>query len=323
MRNELILLAMAGSALAACAPLEQAPLVYSSRQQMGVHVAGGTADTPGLELSIGYKSLDAAYVPVAVAKHCPELSAAQCDKLVYTLQRITGRNDVDDSSTLDASSIADLREEIGRNKAVIEKSNSDIVDARAELREIAAQREELTTRETEIAAINARAQATDSKLTVEDAAHLDELKARVAELKESIAREEELKARIRSAEATLTGAQTRLTEDTRRLINLEAARNSRRNDVKEDAFSVYGSFDGDAGAGREEASLAVGKVFSTGVASQNITQGLREGAVLALRARCLEVVAKVAVGMDDAAARKKLMNEAGDICVERPRQGQN
>ena len=39
--------------LGACAPLSQAGLVYSSRAQVGVNVAGGTPETPGINLNIG------------------------------------------------------------------------------------------------------------------------------------------------------------------------------------------------------------------------------------------------------------------------------
>lgn len=55
-------------------------------------------------------------------------------------------------------------------------------------------------------------------------------------------------------------------------------------DAKQDAYSVFGSFDGSAGANGHvdqngkptaEATLVVGKVFSTGVASQFLTQGLK------------------------------------------------
>lgn len=55
-------------------------------------------------------------------------------------------------------------------------------------------------------------------------------------------------------------------------------------DAKQDAYSVFGNFDGKAGANGHvdangkptgEVTLVVGKVFSTGVASQFLTQGLR------------------------------------------------
>lgn len=53
---------------------------------------------------------------------------------------------------------------------------------------------------------------------------------------------------------------------------------------KTDAYSVFGSFDANTKAGAEaggssatkgEVTLVIGKVFSTGVASQNLTEGMR------------------------------------------------
>lgn len=56
-------------ALAACAPLQQAPLVYSSAVQVGVRVGVSPTQPDTAEISVGVKVLDAAYAPVAVARH--------------------------------------------------------------------------------------------------------------------------------------------------------------------------------------------------------------------------------------------------------------
>ena len=65
-------------AMAGCARLPQASLVYASSQQMGVSVNAGTAETPGLKLVIGYNGLNAASVPVVVAIGCEHLSESDC-----------------------------------------------------------------------------------------------------------------------------------------------------------------------------------------------------------------------------------------------------
>ena len=48
-------------------------------------------------------------------------------------------------------------------------------------------------------------------------------------------------------------------------------------DNKRDAFSVYGQFDGrtDASGKERAANLAVGRVFSTGIAAQNVSHAAR------------------------------------------------
>ena len=54
--------------LVACAPLQQAPLLYSSKTTVGLDVSTSTTESPGASISIGVKIVDAAYVPVAVSK---------------------------------------------------------------------------------------------------------------------------------------------------------------------------------------------------------------------------------------------------------------
>ena len=54
--------------LAACAPLQQAPLVYTSGVTIGLKVGVSPTQADAFETVIGFKMLDAAYVPVAVSK---------------------------------------------------------------------------------------------------------------------------------------------------------------------------------------------------------------------------------------------------------------
>ena len=51
-----------------CAPLSQAPLVYSSKQILGVDISIPSPESPTAELHVGFKNKDVAIVPVAVAK---------------------------------------------------------------------------------------------------------------------------------------------------------------------------------------------------------------------------------------------------------------
>lgn len=52
-------------------------------------------------------------------------------------------------------------------------------------------------------------------------------------------------------------------------------------DIKRDAMSVYGQFDGasSASGGNRSAALSVGKIFSTGVAAQNVSNGVNMAAM--------------------------------------------
>jgi hypothetical protein len=46
-----------------CTALEQAPLVYTSKQIVGIDVSAPTTESTGVTVSVGYKNVDAAYVP--------------------------------------------------------------------------------------------------------------------------------------------------------------------------------------------------------------------------------------------------------------------
>ena len=97
MNKAIVLAALVAPALAACYPMEQAPLVYASKATVGVGVQAGTTDNPGLELILGYKASDVALVPVAAAKFCRRQAAADCENDIYAMQIIRGSK-VDDSS---------------------------------------------------------------------------------------------------------------------------------------------------------------------------------------------------------------------------------
>jgi hypothetical protein len=84
--------------------------------------------------------------------------------------------------------------------------------------------------------------------------------------------------------------------------------------AKTDAMSVYGRFDSNASAsGGSSASSGqlVDKVFSTGLASQNLTEAAKIDAATS----CLSRLITVADATTDAAAKQKLLNSASAICI--------
>lgn len=111
--RQLTLIACSLSACA-CVPMEQASLTYTSKTTMGVSVAAGTQDTPGLDVSIGFKETNVALVPVAVAKYCYKATAAQCQKTIYEMKLISGGK-VDEVESLPVEKrIAEINQELGR-----------------------------------------------------------------------------------------------------------------------------------------------------------------------------------------------------------------
>lgn len=122
------IIVLSSLSLGACASSEATPLIYVSAQRVGVGLAAGTAETPGAEISIGYKGIDAAYVPVAMVRECSgqEQVAEQggdyysndCRRIVQISGRYDSRDSVErinnsQSQRSDSSALAD---ETGNNE---------------------------------------------------------------------------------------------------------------------------------------------------------------------------------------------------------------
>lgn len=305
---------------AGCYPLEQAPLVYTSRQQMGVNVSAGTPDNPGLELSIGYKGVDAALVPVMVAKHCPEVSAQQCDRLTYHLERILGKNNVGDESSVDSNRISELQGAVRVHQAEVTRLEDDLKDVKSQIADIDRSQSELQAfsaeRQTIVDSQTREENDGDQGTPAEDrTARLQEIDSQIETLKSKLDARPELEATRSRTETEIVNAKSRLTDDRNRLKELQERRAQSSRDDKEDALSVFGSFDGNASANNNSASLGVGKVFSTGVASQHLTQGLGRASSVAVRAKCIQTVADVAKALPDE-PKAKLLAQIGEICME-------
>ncbi len=68
--------------------------------------------------------------------------------------------------------------------------------------------------------------------------------------------------------------------------------------TQRDAYSVFGRFEGDITGGTDQGRVSLGKVFSTGVASQNLTAGLRKYYEGLTASACFEAVAKLNLADD-------------------------
>jgi predicted nucleic acid-binding Zn-ribbon protein len=273
----------------ACAPMEQVPLVYSSKVLGGAHVEAGTPENPGLSVNLGFKTLDAAYVPVAVAKWCQ--SGTSCENDIYKPMPVAGTSDEDTNSPLQVE-LKGVNERIAK----LEQQKSEAV---AQLNRLNDLEKESRERKSRIEALTKSVQdlAAAASLSGEDT---EKLATARLELKaaEDFEAPETIKARAAAVSATITGLTSSIAEATTRQNELRAMVASSRLDKKSDAYSVYGSFEGNTGGNSGGATLALGKVFSTGVAAQNLTQGIREAARDASRADCLRAAGKAA----DAAA---------------------
>lgn len=301
-RIELVL----GSALlvSACYPVEQAALVYSSSRQIGASVVSGTPETPGLLVNVGYRGLDAAYVPVAVAKYCPPESRADCTHKTYRLLQLVGKNKLGNETSTDAGRITTLNTSISTEREAIRTIDAEI-DRLAGMR---------TRNESELAKLP---QLTSKRDRLSTAQGTEANPAELAQVEGEIKSIQALEtaAAIDAKIATLR-VDRRQAADREELAEKELAarqdvRNAKNADDTTDAYSVYGSFNGSASGDAKGAGLVAGQVFSTGVASQHLTRGAREAAVVTA---CLSTVADISAKLASDADRMKFLPEAIAIC---------
>lgn len=307
MRTNNVVVVLLALHLAACSPLQQAPLVYSSKVSVGVDVSATSTETPGAGISIGYKQVDAAYVPVAVAKKCEPLNDEKCTGETFKLLALNGRNQQED----------------GAVPTETELSNASAEAARAS--------DALKLRQDAIATANLKYEATKK---IADS--LESLKKAEAALKAEATIPGDLpkvSAQVQAAEE----AKAQLVADSDAVIAAKAARDSaaisaqkaaevyqnklaasrgRNQNAKQDAFSVFGTFNADAATSvgvKQDVTggLKLGKVFSTGVASQNLTEGMKLYYASMAPGSCLEKIVKVVEFFpadERSAAAKKLLS---------------
>jgi hypothetical protein len=287
-------------ALSGCAALQQAPLIYSSKISVGVGVSANTTDTPGLSINIGYKQVDAAYVPVAVAKPCDtpnQGDKTDCTNAIYRLEHIKGENDVVNNELSNASRDAAQKiiDDFLAVRSRLTNSEAEVIKAKGALDRL---NNEIRSLEAETKP--ALAEDANDKVKAERQAKVNRL---------TNIRDKKLVVSATNAVATADLARTSAENDLRN-TNLtkvaDAIKAVGGANKKFDAYSVFGSFDANTTTGvtgstsstsaNANAALSIGRVFSTGVASQNLTEGMRryyEGLVAGQLASCLNNATKI------------------------------
>lgn len=266
-------------ALAACTALPQAALIYSSRVSGGLDISGSATDTQGVSLSIGFKTTDLAYVPVAVGASAPGDGLGKVMPLT--------------ASYGEGTSNASLEKLPDENRERIE----DYMQAKGELTKA-----QEALRRSQRALDKARAAAaTAGSASAPSTAGAASPTADPNDLQKVV---DEKKSRVTAAEQA---AEAKLAEAAESIRMLQSQRT--------DAMSVYGKFNG-LGSGNTAAAsspaggqLTVGQVFSTGVAAQILTQA----AQLEARSMCItrfkELVAQV-----PAASQAEVAVKVTEIC---------
>lgn len=315
-RFVVMLLCGVAVAMAGCGTLDQAALVYASSQTMGVSVRAGTPEKPGLDLTIGYSGLNAASVPVVVQLACENLTADQCAAVTGQFRPILG-NATDAERNNRNAEIASIVTDLGENQLDRKELEGRIEQIDENIRS----RTDLNRINNEISTLQAQQTKTE-----QEAVSLSSLIAdrdRINQLPSTgqlnVSRADTLQ--------EIADIQTEDSEKVDQLRALAGAEGVSLSNGQSDALSVYGSFNGSAGAGQNNGSLTVGQVFSTGVASQHLADGIRDSAQFRASADCLaalnilmaELVTKLGAALA-ADAIKALSTNSGTICQpQRPR----
>lgn len=300
--------------LAGCAPLQQAPLLYSSKTIVGVDVSATTTETPGASISIGVKVVDAAYVPVAVSKDSQTNSNG--DTKAFPIERIeaiygegatgskldslTDENKKKISNYLDAKRTEDLA------KDVLDKLVRVIDEATANRDKV---KESIATKQKD--------KDNAEKGAILDATAIAALDTEIIGLKvELVQKDGDIKSESTKRDEAEKNWKTRKDEAEKLFLAAAQAASLLRTD-KRDAMSVYGRFDSEgkgATGSSPSANLAVGKIFSTGVASQNLTEAVKNDALYAVSARCVEGIKSLADALEVQAEKDRLIGKIEILC---------
>lgn len=252
--------------LAACYPMEQAPLVYASKATIGVNITGGTTDNPGVDLVLGYKASDIALVPVAVAKHCPYASVSACTHDIYKTQVIAGTKN-------DKSSSANLQLQIAKAESAVAEASNRVLELQNQKTNLQTQKTESIRRD----GIRSQKETFEASPPVDGedrAARLADFNAQInafGPLSETAALTKEIdtkESEIITATGTLDSAKISL-------ASLKAQLRSEVSADRGDSLSVYGTFGGTGnaqpGQGGSSGGISGEKIFATGIAAQNLS----------------------------------------------------
>lgn len=271
--------------LGACSPLAQAPLVYSSKQSLGLDVSTTSTETPGLAINLGFKGVDAAYVPVAVAQQCDvNKDAASCDQSKFKLTPLIARTTFADTKSPLAQQITQASLDLKSAKELLAMREGEL-DSKLRARDADTKKAaDLVTAQAELAKAQNLATPPSAGADAAATAAYDTAKANLPAIQERVdvaqAASKNAATNIQAVQAATVArgnAQTAVNDALSALDKANAEQSKSLSTTREDAFSVYGSFGGGTNfaGGDKSAGLSVGKVFSTGVASQQLTEGIR------------------------------------------------
>lgn len=325
--------------IVACAPLQQAPLVYSSKTAVGLDVSTNASENPGVSINVGVKVVDAAYVPVAVSKEIDKNSA---DKLTIGITKLEAQYGQGNNQKNQETLTAENKEKI----SAYLNARAELTQAEAEVAKAEAARSDLVRTVEKIDAALTLVQATkilpttaeqDGQVGAINGQLIADLAA-IGIVVQPVGKENDGRYNFSAIEAGLVAQHKshsqKLALAKTTAIQLASAKETKNTTAqqllaeaakaanllttsKTDAFSVYGRFDSDGNASvtgenknpKPTAQLLVGKLFSTGLASQNLTEAVK----IEANAKCVDRLVTAALAVD-AATRSTLLGKIETLC---------
>ncbi|MGN6152426.1 MAG: hypothetical protein ACTHOH_10530 [Lysobacteraceae bacterium] len=306
-------ISVAMSLASSCASLQQAPLIYSSKASVGLDVSSSTTESPGGTINFGVKLVDAAYVPVAVSKK-NGAGDEDTNKEIQRIEAVFGQGasnegaaQLEEESRKRAQDVADASKRESESKSALDEKRKARAILESRVTEIEIKLTTLITKREELKASLGSA-ASDSPGFAEVIKEIDDLSAerdrKRNEIKIDSSEILDLEQRYQAAVVSTT----RALDAAKKIADLSRVE-------KRDAMSVYGRFEstGAGNAGSLGANLTAGKIFSTGVASQNLTEGARYAALYDGVASCVREMASIYEKVKDA-DKSKVVEMIGRVC---------
>ncbi|MBC3384940.1 hypothetical protein [Pseudomonas sp. SWRI179] len=304
-----------------CAPLQQAPLVYTSSHVIGVKIGVAPTQPESLEAVIGYKDLDAAYAPVAVSN--PHLNEAmkpgnKYDKDLYEIKEIYGiygtqASAAGASNLLTDEESADMQVYFERFSA---KESAAKTAGSAKLSWLEAQKLKTLADNLKIEPRTDACRPFLPKDTIKNS-YQNFFNCSTADAQEEVIRKYSLLSNLDKTydiidkeqndakdiyDKANAASQSAITNFALVSDKVKGALEKLASIQKRDAISVYGSFDADTGAetakplagtpseGDNGVKVKVGKVFSTGVAAQNVSEAQKIAASAVIISACINAI---------------------------------
>ena len=269
-----------------CSPLQQAPLMYTSKQTLGIDLTTPTAESPSLTFNLGFMNLDAVYIPLAVSKRPESTMHFGIEQIFAThgsggteaevnAQPTPATDKVVINNTQKAAEVKAATEELQRATQEEAKTTAQVNALPSNLQEYSATVQSAGVNTARIKPIAERLLANLNALKVPSA-----IIQKVETGKPLTSVDKEASLSKAQEQQWLAAADTSVAQ---------AHYGQVYADMQKDSMSVFSTFGTTFGHTTGDSGLSnrIGKVFSTGIAAQNLTRHLETSSLLEQCAKLL------------------------------------